>query len=92
MLLKKRKGRRISNRKLRRLLLRTDIVDAFNLNISQVEDKLNKSYQDYKRPVLTQQVGEMNSWSAQPNHNLNRRAWTETRNYNNFAPSNNNAW
>jgi hypothetical protein len=49
MLLKKCKGRRISNRKLPRLLLRTNIVDAFNLNISQVEDKLDKSYQDYRK-------------------------------------------
>jgi hypothetical protein len=47
--LKKHQGRRISNRKLRRLLLRTDIVDAFNLNISQVEDKLDESYQEYKK-------------------------------------------
>jgi hypothetical protein len=50
LLLRKRKGtRNISNRKLRRLLASTDITDAYQRTIPEIEDSLNQAFVDYKK-------------------------------------------
>ena len=50
MLLKKRKGRKVSNRKLRRLLTASSITDASShKTIPQLEDKLDAAYTRYKQ-------------------------------------------
>jgi hypothetical protein len=49
MLLKKRSGRKISNRKLRRLLCKSDIDGAYELNLVQLSAKLDEAFREYKQ-------------------------------------------
>lgn len=50
MLLKKRKSQRqISNRKLRRLLSKTNITDAFSKTIPEIEDALSLAFSNYRK-------------------------------------------
>ena len=63
MLLKKCKGRKISNHKLHRLLDKSTITDAYSYKmIPQLEDQLNTAYTKYKN--AKQQFGERNSLMA----------------------------
>ena len=49
LLLKKRKSRKVSNRKIRRLLLKTDTHDAYTKSLSEIEALLDASFLAYKK-------------------------------------------
>jgi hypothetical protein len=48
LLLRKRKGLKTSNRKIRRLLKRTTITDAYDRSIPEIEDALDEAFQALK--------------------------------------------
>ena len=49
LLLKKKKGTKISNRKLRRRLQQSDITGASSKTIPEIEDSLHEAYRQYKK-------------------------------------------
>jgi hypothetical protein len=51
LLVKKRQNRRISNRKLRRLLVKSSITNAYSKTLPELEDELEKAFQEYKKAV-----------------------------------------
>jgi hypothetical protein len=49
LLLKKRKGRKISNNKLRRLLTKTELQGAYSKTIPEIKEALATAFQEYKK-------------------------------------------
>ena len=47
-LLKKRKGKSVSNRKIRRLLKKTDITDAYVIPVEEIERRLTQAHAAYR--------------------------------------------
>jgi hypothetical protein len=49
LLIKKKKGKKVSNKKIRRLLKKTDIMGAYDLTLLQLEDKIDAAFNEYKK-------------------------------------------
>jgi hypothetical protein len=49
MLIKKKKGQKVSNKKIRRLLKKTDIKGAYDMSLLQLQDAINNAFSEYKK-------------------------------------------
>jgi hypothetical protein len=49
LLTKRMKGRKVSNKKIRRLLNKTNIQGAYDMTVEQLEESLSKAFTEYKK-------------------------------------------